>query len=446
MEVAAFGQNTDQSALIEALLRLGLALAIGLLVGVERHWRERDADPGTRTAGLRTFGLSGLLGGVSALAAQSPAFGGAVPGALVLAATLATYAAALIVFKLREAIEDETNSVTTVVAALLVFMLGGLAVVGDRTVAAATGVAMTALLASREVLHGMLRRLTWVELRSAIIILVMSFVVLPLVPRTPVGPFGGIDLAEVWTLAILMAAVSYIGYIATKLYGARRGLLLAGSLGGLASSTAVTLNFARRAAANEAPAHTLAAGAMAASAVAIGRIGALALALQPQLLRWLGPVMGAAALAFAVSALVQRRHAGSAADLQPAPVSNPFDLGTIMRFTLLLALAAMFVKWGVAWLGQASAVALAAVAGLADADAVVLSMAGLSGARLPMPTLALAVCAAVASDIVAKAFYALTVGGRRFGLAYGLTATVALCAGAAMFWVVSGLDRLVFPD
>jgi uncharacterized membrane protein (DUF4010 family) len=440
------GLGASADVLIQTLLQLGLALAIGLLVGVERHWRERDAEPGTRTAGLRTFGLSGLLGGITALLAQSPAFGGAVGGAVVMAATLGAYAAALIVFKLREAIEDDTNSVTTVVAALLVFVLGSLAVLGDRTVAAAGGVAMTALLASREMLHGMLRRLTWVELRSAIIILVMSFVVLPLVPRTPVGPFGGIDLAEVWTLAIMMAAVGYTGYIATKLYGTRRGLLLAGALGGLASSTAVTLNFARRAAANEAPAQTLAAGAMAASAVAIGRIGALALALQPQLLRWLGPAMGAAALAFAVSAFVQRREAGSAAELQPAPVSNPFDLRTILRFTLLLALAAMFVKWGVAWLGQTSAVPLAAVAGLADADAVVLSMAGLSGARLPMPTLALAVCAAVASDIVAKAVYALTVGGKRFGLTYAISATVALSAGGAMFWAVSGLDRLVFPD
>jgi uncharacterized membrane protein (DUF4010 family) len=446
MQPDAFGFAASPDPLIQTLLQLGLALAIGLLVGVERHWRERNAEPGTRTASLRTFGLSGLLGGVTAMVAHSPAFSGAVGAAIVMAATLVAYAVALIVFKLREAAEDETNSVTTVVAAILVFVLGSMAVLGDRTVAAAAGVAMTALLASREVLHGMLRRLTWVELRSAVIILVMSFVVLPLVPRRPLGPFGGIDFAEVWTMAILMATVSYTGYIAMRLYGAQRGLLVAGALGGLASSTAVTLDFARRAAANEAPAGTLAAGAMAASAVAVVRIGVLALALQPPLLVWLGPVLASMVLIFVGSALVQRRHGGSAAELTPARFSNPFDLRTILRFTLLLVVAALFVKAGSAWLGEASVVPLAAIAGLADADAVVLSMARLSGGALAPVTLALAVCAAIASDIVVKALYALTFGGKRFGLTYAFTALAALGAGTAMFWIVSGLDRLVFLD
>ena len=114
---------TAPDMLVQTLLQLGLALAIGLLVGVERHWRERDAAPGTRTAGLRTFGLTGLLGAIAALVAQSPALGGGVAGAIILGVTMGGYASALIVFKLQEAVEDETNSVTTVVAAMVVFGL-----------------------------------------------------------------------------------------------------------------------------------------------------------------------------------------------------------------------------------------------------------------------------------------------------------------------------------
>ncbi len=437
---------TSQDVLFQTLLQLGLALAIGLLVGVERHWRERDAAPGTRTAGLRTFGLTGLLGGISALVSQSPAFGGTVGGAIVMATALGAYAAAMIVFKFQEAVEDETNSVTTVVAAILVFVLGAMAVLGDRTITAAAGVSMTALLASREVLHGLLRRLTWVELRSMIIILVMSFVVLPLVPRTPVGPFGGVDLAAVWTLAILMAAISYTGYVALKLLGPQNGLLLAGALGGLASSTAVTLSFARRAALNEAPPRALVAGALAASSVSVLRIGGLALFLVPSLLFNLAPSLMAAAAAFALSAFFNAKTMAAEAPFDAANVRNPFELCPVLRMTLLILVAAFLVKAGIALIGPRSMVPLSALGGLFDADAVVLSIAQLSNQGLSITTMAMAICAAIAADIIAKAAYAVAFGGRSFGSIYGLTAIIAVSGGAAAFWLASGLDRLVLPD
>lgn len=176
-------------------------------------------------------------------------------------------AAAVILFKLRESIADDTVIVTGVMAAILVFMLGADAVPRDRSVAAAAGIT-AALLAAREVLHRLMRRLTWIELRAAMVLLVMSFVILSLIPPTPIGPFGGLDLAEVWTLAILMAGVSHVGYVASKLIGPKRGLLVTGTLRGLASSTAVTVPMARRSVEEEKPATALAPGTMAASAVA----------------------------------------------------------------------------------------------------------------------------------------------------------------------------------
>jgi uncharacterized membrane protein (DUF4010 family) len=419
----------------ETLLQLGLALAIGLLVGVERHWRERDAVPGSRTAGLRTFGLSGLLGGVAALTAQ--VIGGGVPGAIVFAAVLAAYSAALIAFKLYESLEDSSNSVTTVVAGILVFVLGAMAVLGDRTVTAAAGVTMTALLASRDLLHGLLRRLTWIELRSAIIILVMSLVVLPLVPRAPVGPFGGVDLAEVWTLAILMAGISYAGYVAVKLLGAREGLLLAGALGGLASSTAVTLTSARRAKAGEAPPLALVSGALAASSVAVLRIGMLALVMRPELIPTLALALVAASATFAGTALTIARRAGATEALSLSYLENPFDLPVILRFTLFIVLAAFLVKAGTTFAGGMSVVPLAGLAGLADADAVVLSVARLSGADLPITTVALAISAAIAADISAKTAYALALGGRQFGRTYALAALAAVIAGGSALWLAT---------
>src|SRR5690606_34178539 len=146
------------------IARLGLALAIGLLVGLERGWREREAADHSRTAGIRTFGLAGLLGGIFA------ALSGAPDASAALIAGFAIFAAIFAWFSAHEAEHDQNFSVTGVVAALGVFALGALAVVGDQLVAAAGGTALAAVLASREMLHGLLRRLTWIELRSAIVL------------------------------------------------------------------------------------------------------------------------------------------------------------------------------------------------------------------------------------------------------------------------------------
>jgi uncharacterized membrane protein (DUF4010 family) len=422
----------------ELLLRLGLALAIGLLVGVERHWREREALPGSRTAGVRTFGLSGLLGGIAGLCARTEAVGGGLGGALLVSGVLLAFASGMILFKLHEAITDETTSVTTVVAAILVFMLGVSAVLGDRVVAAAAGVAATALLASREMLHGLMRRLTWIELRSALVILAMSFIILPLVPPTPIGPFGGIDFASVWMLAIMIAAVSYVGYVASKLIGPSQGLLVAGALGGLASSTAVTLTMARQSAQAPAPSAAPAAAAMTASAVAVLRIGGLALALRPDLVFALTPALALMALCFGACAAAVALRQSTAPDIA-AHLTNPFDLRMILRFTVLITLASYLVK---AWLlvaAPASLVPMALLAGLADADAVILSLARSDAPSRLLPS---AIIAAISADVAAKAAYAAWIGTRAFAMAYAAAALAAIGCGVAGLLVAISLAAL----
>jgi uncharacterized membrane protein (DUF4010 family) len=160
------------------ILRLGFALAIGLIVGIERGWRERDAPAGSRTAGVRTYGLSGLFGGVFAALAQ------AAGAPLLLAVGFLGFAAVFAWFKHREAQADESFSVTGVVAALVVFALGALAVAGDPK-AAAAGVATAGLLALRDPLHGFLAHLTWRELHSALLLAAMTVIVLPNLPTRP---------------------------------------------------------------------------------------------------------------------------------------------------------------------------------------------------------------------------------------------------------------------
>jgi uncharacterized membrane protein (DUF4010 family) len=403
--------------------RLGVALAIGLVVGAERHWRERDAEAGHRTAGLRTFGILGLFGGVTGTLAASA--GGTGQALLVGAALLATLGA-LLPFALREAAAEGRFSATTIVAALATVALGALAAAGQAAAAGAAAVALTALLASREPLHGLMARITWAEMRSAILLLSMTLIALPLVPDAPLAALGGVNPAQVWRLAILLAAVSFAGYLAMRVIGPERGPLLAGAAGGLVSSTAVTLANARTARASG-PAASLAAGALAAGAVSCLRTAALALFVAPAVGWQVLPPLAAAAAAMAAPALWPRRSGA----LAPAPETpgNPFELAAVLKLALLLAAIALLARHASAWLGDAALLALAAVSGLADVDAVTLSVAELVPDGVPAALAAAAIATAVASNIIAKSAYALAIGGAAYGRRVALGSLAGLAAG-----------------
>ncbi len=215
---------------LELVQRLGIAIAIGALVGAERHWRDRDESDGQRTAGLRTFTLIGGLGGLSA--ALDQALGAQGLRGLLLAAMFLGLSAVFGLFQYREQVAEGRFSVTSVVAAMVTFALGAFAVIGDLRIAGAGGVILVGILAAREWLHRFVEALTFAELRAAIVLLAMTFVILPLVPSDPIGPFGGVSPARIWTLAILLAAISFVGYVAVKLLGERHGELVAGRSAG----------------------------------------------------------------------------------------------------------------------------------------------------------------------------------------------------------------------
>ena len=162
---------------IDLFSQLAVALAIGLMVGIERGWRSRDGEEDGRAAGLRTFGLSGLMGGVCGVISEP--LGPSIVGIAFLG-----FSAAFGAFSWLEATTKGTASVTTLIAGMLTFLLGALAVVGDTTVAIAAAVSMTVLLALRTQLHSWLTAVTWQEIRAGLILMVMSFLLLPLLPIT----------------------------------------------------------------------------------------------------------------------------------------------------------------------------------------------------------------------------------------------------------------------
>jgi len=405
----------------ELIHRLAAALAIGLLVGTERHWRERQEAAGRRTAGVRTFALTGLFGGVMAVLASAL---GEPGGALLLGFGLIALLAAQLPFALREAEAENTVSATSLVAALGTYGLGALAVLGDMAVAGAAAVAMTAILAARESLHRLMARITWAELRSALMLLSMTLLVMPLIPDEPIAMLGGLNPAKIWRFAILLAAISYLGYLAVRLLGPERGLLFSGAAGGLVSSTAVTLANARAAAGGAALA--LAAGALMAGAVSCLRTIGIVAFIAPAVAAYLFAPLGVAALGMALAGFVLARRAGADGAAASMP-DNPFELSAVLKIALLLAAVVLISKLAAERLGPEAVLAVAAITGLADVDAVALSVPLLAPTTISLEFAAQAILAAVAVNICAKAGYALALGGGRYGMAY---AGLSLAAGA----------------
>jgi uncharacterized membrane protein (DUF4010 family) len=222
----------------DLLLRLGMALAIGFLIGLERGWKDRTEKEGQRTAGLRTFTLIALLGGIFGALTKDQNF-------LLLASGFVIVSGALAAFLWREGVSEEDFSATSLVAVMLTFMLGAFTVLGDPAVAAGAGVAAAVLLATKVQLHGWLARITWPEFRAGLLLLAMTFIALPLLPHRAIDPYGAVNPYELWLMTILIAAVSFAGYAAIRIAGPERGTVLAAGVGGLVASTATTLTLAR---------------------------------------------------------------------------------------------------------------------------------------------------------------------------------------------------------
>ena len=410
---------------VEILSRLSVSLAIGLLVGLERGWRSRDEEDHQRAAGFRTFAISGLLGGVSGAIGLNA--GGIVVGLVFLG-----FAGAFSAFHWLEARADGNLSVTSVVAGMLTFLLGAMAVMGEQSAAIAGAVALTGMLALREVLHRWVASLTWEEIRAVLILLAMSFLLLPVLPNRAIDPWGTINPYEIWLLAILIAGISFGGYIAVRLFGDRLGVVMAAFAGGLASSTATTLTFARLAKEQETSSRLLAAGILVAGLVMVVRVGILAVALNRALLPSLAPSLGIGALVLAAGAalLLLWNTERASPDLK---ISNPLALGTALKLAAFIAVVMLAADLVRRAFGDVGVLVVAAVSGVADVDAVTISMAKLGGSGLSLEIVTQAIVTAVGVNTISKAAMAAWVGGR------SIAAPIVLVSALAVMGLGAGL-------
>ncbi len=404
-------------------LSLGVALAAGLLIGVERGWHERTAEEGSRIAGVRTFGLIGLLGGLWALVAEQL-------GPLLLGLAFITFAVVIVIAHLQSVAIRRDVGITTVIAALITFALGALAVRGYLAISAAAAVVTATLLSLKPVLHHWLQRLEPAELYGALKLLLISVVLLPVLPNRGYGPWEALNPYAIWWLVVLIAGLSFAAYFAMKIAGPRRGVMLTSLLGGMVSSTAVTLSFSRLGK-QGALSRLLAAGVIAASATMFPRILLEVAVVNPQLLPRLVVPLG-------VMTLIAYGGAGwfwfrqdDGNELAEPPLRNPFELLPALQFGLLLALIMLLSKAFYVWLGEGGIYLLTVLSSIGDVDAIVLSLARMAGAELGDELAARAIVLAAVVNTVVKGGLVFLVAGGGMGWRVAVVFLFTLIGGGA---------------
>ena len=224
----------------QTTLDLAVALLLGAIIGLERGWDAREQKSGERIAGIRTFALVGLLGGISAVLAQEITEW-AFPVLLVSVVAMAIVAYS-------ERLEHIRNfSITGMVGMVLTFCFGAVAVAVDPVIATAAAVVTAIILDNKEEIHGWVNKLKEHELDAALKLLLISVVMLPLLPNEKMGPGGVLNPREIWWMVVMIASISFVGYFAIRVAGTRKGILFTSLFAGLSSSTALTLHFARQA-------------------------------------------------------------------------------------------------------------------------------------------------------------------------------------------------------
>lgn len=450
-------------------LSLGFDLLVaalaGLAVGLEREWSGHTVGPDGRFAGLRTFTLLALMGGIGGwlMRLDHELIAACIVAGAILFPNVA-YGSAM-------KRPGTTVDGTTEVSAMLVVAIGVASGSGHRTLASAVATLVVVLLAEKSALQSALKRLDVRELRATAQFAVMALVILPILPNGSYGPYGAFQPRQLWTVVLLFSALNFAGYVARRVIGETRGLGVTGLLGGLVSSTAVSLNFSRRSRIEPALSAPLALGVAAACTMLLPRIlviaSGLERALLPELLPLLTPpfLAGVGVIAVAlwqerttrpevqpdVQTDIQRDvqpvsqpavpHGSEAeASATPSPAArngmlqNPLAVGTSLQMAIAFQLVLFIIAWIQATVGNPGVLASAALLGLTDMDALTLSMTRLAGDASQAHVAAMAIGIGVTANSVLKLLLVLVLGSAGFRVRAGAALLILGVSGTLTLW------------
>ena len=395
-------------------LRIGAAVAAGLLIGIERGWTQRGQPAGTRVAGVRTFTLLGLAGGLGGLLGAK--------GQTLVAGCIAASAAALLVAGYFKRLQEKPDA-TTPVAALATLAVGFLAGSGSAGLAVSAAAVAVLVLAMREELHGFVAKLDEHDVKALARFAVIALGVLPFLPNEPMGPYGAWNPWKLWWVVVLVTGFSFMAYVANRLFGARRGTISTALIGGAYSSTAVTQSLAQRLGSNEAGGAE-AAGIALATAVMYLRVIVLVAFLAPRILpSFVLVVLGPLLAAWAAGWWLYRKAPKCEG---PSPPGNPIALLPALGFLLFVAAAAVVARWAEGRFGEQGIAVLLLIMGSMDVDAAIVTAGGLPPQAIAAELAALALGGTILANMFVKLGVTLA-----YARGKGLAAALALGAGMA---------------
>jgi uncharacterized membrane protein (DUF4010 family) len=401
---------TDQA------IAAGAALAVGLLVGIERGWKLREAPEGTRVAGVRTFTLLGLLAGLAGLISTT---GHVVAGGGLVAAA----AAVLAIGYGRNPVAEARPDATTPIAGLVTLGLGFLAGSGNPSLAIAVATLVTLLLALRTEAHGLIERLDEQDVKALARYAVIAGAVLPFLPEGNYGPYDAWNLRQLWLVVVLVTGFSFIGYAANRIFGARHGTLATAIIGGAYSSTAVTQSLAQRLGSGHGGGAEPA-GIALASAVMYLRVLLLVAVLATRVLVDFAILILPATLVGAGAGywLYRKAEGGE----KPVPPGNPIEMLPALFFLLFVAVATVGARWAEGRFGDEGIALLIFIMGSLHVDAAIVTLGGLPPDAISPALAALALGGTILANMSVKLGITIAYGRSR-----GTSAALALGASMA---------------
>ncbi|MCK8064685.1 DUF4010 domain-containing protein [Vibrio sp. 1CM7H] len=403
-----------------------IALLLGAIVGTQRGWVMRNSVEGSRVAGIRTFSLVGLLGGLVGILANiyTPLLIGFALIALVILTCIA--------FVIQQKKSGDV-SITGVVSIMVVFVLGNLAVSGEAVLAAAAAVITAVVLDNKRELHQALQKLQEYELDAALRLLLISIVMLPLLPNQSYGPWRALNPYEIWWMVVLIASISFVGYFAIKIGGAKRGILFTSVFAGLSSSTALTLQFSHLSREQASISPLLASGILLSCGTMFPRLLIVLSVINPQLVKLLWPIVMAMMVALYIPAWWIWRRSEVEQIEQSNKQTNPLALQSALFFGLVLAVIMLLAHALSDWFGNAGVLILSALSGITDVDAISLTLGRQSTQTLSVTTAALGILIAASVNTIVKMGMVIAIGDKKLWHRIAPVMTGGVVVGAGVF-------------
>ena len=413
---------------LEQILQLILALGVGLLVGMERGWKERSAEEGSRTAGIRTFGFIGLMGGVSGLLTHEY-------GYPILITSFFSFTLLILFAYLIQVKKENDIGITTSIASMITFFAGVLALIDYMAISAGLAVITTFMLSVKPQLHRFLQKIEQHELLAGIKLLLITVVVLPVLPNKSYGPWNAINPFEIWLLVILIVSISFVGYISLKITGKRFGIMFTSIMGGLASSTALTISFGKLA--QKTDQNTMiAGGVLAASGIMFPRVLLEVIFVNHDLIVPLLIPFGGMALASFLFAVWVWKHTNEQVETDSLTFTSPFELSFALKFGLLLTVIIVISKAFSQWFGDSGLYTISFISGIADVDAITLTISRMQENQIDYNTAVRAITLAAIANTLSKAIIFTYISGWRTGKKVLNAILFVVSIGALLTFVV----------